>query len=110
MSNCSPVDNEFYWEEHRGFFDPTPIPTTDGAKRITKLIEDNAIWLQGAPRTSLGILLRLFPGSVHSIKDALEVISWLNDYLWDAGYAPTEVGTNNCTWQWLEGKDQTHEV
>ncbi len=88
-----------------GRFDPAPIPTTDGAKKITKLIEDNAAWLQAEPRQSLSIVLHLFPGSVHRVKDALDMIEWLSGYLWDAGYTPRDTDAKYPIWYWLEGKN-----
>ncbi len=90
--------------EYLGLFDPAPIPDSDGAKKITRLIEDNAIWLQAEPRQSLSIVLHLFPGSVHRVKDALDMIEWLSGYLWDGGYTPTDTDTSNPTWSWLEGQ------
>ncbi len=84
-------------------YDPAPIPDTLGAKAITQVIEANASWLQAEPRSSLGIILKLFPGMVRRMKDALEVIDWLGDYLWDAGYQPRWTNSNNPTWYWLEG-------
>ena len=103
-TSCRPAEFEPSWDESCGIFDPAPIPVTDGAKKIAKLIDDDAAWLQAEPRSSLGIVLRLFPGAVRGLKDALLVIDWLGDYLWDAGYTPRWTIPSTVNWDWHEGK------
>jgi hypothetical protein len=85
-------------------FDPAPIPDTPGAKAITAIIEADREWLQAEPRSSLSIILKLFPGELSRMSDASEVIGWLAGYLWDAGYTPRNSETYNPTWHWLEGR------
>jgi hypothetical protein len=53
---------------------------------------------------SSSINLKFFPGTVRRMKDALLVLDWLGDYLWDAGYTPRWTIPNNPTWHWLEDK------
>ena len=80
LADTNPVDNEFSWAEPIGLFDPAPIPTGNGSKRISSVIEEHASWLQAAPRTSLSIVFNLFPGSIRRMGDALDMIVLVSGY------------------------------
>jgi hypothetical protein len=99
-------ENNCPGDELPGIFDPAAIPDTPGAKAIIQIIDANAAWLQAEPRTTLSIILKLFPGELRRMSDASEVIEWLGGYLWDSGYTPRWTTPNNPTWHWREGTSQ----
>jgi len=108
MSNlstpCRPAEFEPSWGESCGIFDPAPIPDTEGAKDIVRLINEHAEWLQAEPRSSLSIVFRLFPGSVRRMRDAVDMVLLLSNYLWSAGYVPVNTNTCNPTWRKVRRK------
>ena len=86
------------------FQDSNPFTADCEPDRIQMTIDENATWLQEAPRTSLSIIYQLFPGSIRRMSDFSDQAELIGNYLWDAGYVAEDTDTCNPTWHWLEGK------
>jgi hypothetical protein len=91
---------------------PLPVPLEGRDLRASDIfrerplaahLECNSGWLQTRPRTSKQIAVALFPDFILGGMEPEDVRSLLNRALWDAGYTPSSVGSDNPTWTWTEG-------
>lgn len=89
---------------------PIPVPcqscergsTLFSERALSRHLDRNAGWLQYRPRTSEEIEQALYPLYNPCGVSPEDARTALNYGLWDAGYTPSDKGSNP-TWCWNEG-------
>ncbi|WP_306599799.1 hypothetical protein [Geothrix sp. 21YS21S-2] len=72
--------------------------------RVTFVIQENASWLQSAPRTTQEIAAHLFPMEISPEGPDIDLLLTIASTMWDQGYTGGARDEDGNEWQWLEVK------
>jgi hypothetical protein len=69
---------------------------------VAQVIQQNAAWLQSAPRTTREIAAHLLPMEISPEGPDTDLLLLIASCMWDQGYTAGARDPEGSEWQWLE--------